>query len=114
MIMFTSIDLQKRTGDVQRAASREPVLVTSHGKPRNVFLSAEEFGRLKAAAGEPVPDELRHGYRQVVRLMDDVLGYDVSDIGTAARQMAEDEERGHGAKEVQSELDSIRSRYARR
>jgi PHD/YefM family antitoxin component YafN of YafNO toxin-antitoxin module len=35
------------------------VLLISHGKPRSVIMSAEEFRRLKTAAGELVPSEVQ-------------------------------------------------------
>ncbi|MBY5868485.1 type II toxin-antitoxin system prevent-host-death family antitoxin [Rhizobium leguminosarum] len=54
-----SIDLQKNLGDVLRAADDEAVLVVNRGQPRAVVMCAEEFIRLKTAAGEPIPSEVR-------------------------------------------------------
>ena len=61
METFSAVDLQKRTGDVQRAAAREPVVISVHGKPRNVMLSFEEFERLRGETPleiEPIGDLL--------------------------------------------------------
>ena len=55
MVAFSSLDLQKRTGEIQAAVAREPVVITHHGKPRAVMLSVDEYIRLKERAGEPVP-----------------------------------------------------------
>ena len=85
MALFSSLDLQKRTGEIQIAAAREPVVITHHGKPRAVMLSVDEYIRLKERAGEPVPTEVRAKRAVTVRLDDDPLGYDVS---TSARPPA--------------------------
>ena len=112
MRTFTSIDLQKQTGDVQRAASREGAIITSHGKPRNVMLSVEEFLRLKLAAGEtpPASVDARPG---IIRHSDDPLGYDTGDFPSAARRMAEDALTGRNDAAVSAELDTLRSRLGR-
>ena len=47
MKTYTSLDLQQRTGDIQRDAVSEPVVITSHGRPRLVVSSVEEFARLQ-------------------------------------------------------------------
>src|SRR3981081_1669310 len=44
---FSSQDLQQQSGEIQRAAVSAPVIVLSHGKPRSVVMSVEEFRRLK-------------------------------------------------------------------
>ncbi|MDX3925540.1 MAG: type II toxin-antitoxin system prevent-host-death family antitoxin [Shinella sp.] len=111
MITFTSIDLQKQTGDVQRAASRDAVVITSHGKPRNVMLSVEEFARLKNAAGEQIPSELTLKRAVTVRHVQDPLGYDVGDFASAARKMAEDALSGRTAPAVNEELEAVRRRF---
>lgn len=108
MRTFTSIDLQKQTGDVQRAASREGAVITSHGKPRNVMLSIEEFRRLKLAAGEAPPD-IVEPKPAIIRHRDDPLGYDVSDLKRAAGQMAEDAIVGKDEFAVTSELAALRA-----
>ena len=47
MRSFSSLDLQQQSGEIQRAAVSAPVIVLSHGKPRSVVMSVEEFRRLK-------------------------------------------------------------------
>ncbi|OLP55657.1 hypothetical protein BJF92_08280 [Rhizobium rhizosphaerae] len=111
MRIFTSIDLQRQTGDVQRAASHEGVVITSHGKPRNVILSVEEFCRLKRMAQEPVPPDLLSRKPLVIRHRADPLGYDVSDFSRAADRMARDALDGAHEEAVQAELADVRSRF---
>jgi len=48
MVTVTSVELQKRFGPVRERALREPVIVTHHGRPSLVVLSADEFARLTA------------------------------------------------------------------
>lgn len=111
MQTFTSVDLQRQTGDVQRAASREGVVVTSHGKPRNVMLSVEEFCRLKRMAHEPIPAALLLRRFVVVRHVPDPLGYDVSDFRHVAAQMSEEAINGVNDDAVEVELDRVRSLF---
>jgi prevent-host-death family protein len=77
MKTYTSLDLQQRTGDIQRAAVVEPVLITSHGRPRMIISSVEEFVRLKEASGEPVPEDVLRERKAIERrgLPADPLGY---------------------------------------
>lgn len=110
MQAFSSIDLQKQTGDVQRAASREGAVITSHGKPRNVMLSVEEFCRLKRIAGEAVPTGLLPK-AATVRHLPDPLGYDVGQFATAAGKMADDALSGTGEAAVEAELAEVRKRF---
>lgn len=49
MEVFTAADLQRNSAEVQRAASREPVVITNHDAPRFVLMSIEEYGRLKGS-----------------------------------------------------------------
>jgi prevent-host-death family protein len=114
MHSFTSHDLQKQTGDIQSAATREPVLITHHGKPRAVMMSVEEYRRLKERAGEAVPAALIPRKRGVtVRAEDDPLGYDVSDLDAAVRRMVEDVRSGRTADAVEAELAGVRRRFAK-
>nr|WP_316653127.1 type II toxin-antitoxin system prevent-host-death family antitoxin [uncultured Gellertiella sp.] len=112
MHIFTSIELQRQTGVVQRAASREGAVITSHGKPRNVILSGEEYCRLKQMAREPVPSELMPRKSVVIRPAPDPLGYDATTFHRAAQHMAGDAIRGAGDDAVRSELDRVRDRFA--
>jgi prevent-host-death family protein len=55
MRIFTSQDLQKRTGEVQEAALVGPIAITHHGRKRHVMLSYEEYERLKKTAKRAYP-----------------------------------------------------------
>ncbi|WP_064695231.1 type II toxin-antitoxin system Phd/YefM family antitoxin [Rhizobium aegyptiacum] len=48
MRQFTTGDLNKQVGDVTDAASREPVVLTRHNKPRFVLMSYEHYERLRS------------------------------------------------------------------
>jgi hypothetical protein len=111
MLTFSSIDLQKQTGDVQRAATLEGAVITSHGKPRNVMVSVEEFCRLKRMAGEAVPPGLLSRKPVVVRHRPDRLGYDVRDFEATARKMADDAISGMSDDAVNAELDAVRQKF---
>ncbi len=52
MKRFTTGDLNKQVGDVTDAASREPVVLTRHNKPRFVLMSYEHYERMRSA-GDP-------------------------------------------------------------
>ncbi|GGA77186.1 hypothetical protein GCM10011491_00440 [Brucella endophytica] len=52
MRQFTTGDLNKQVGDVTDAASREPVILTKHRKPRFVLMSYEHYERLRTG-GNP-------------------------------------------------------------
>ncbi len=43
MRQFTTGDLNKQIGDVTDVASREPVILTRHSKPRFVLMSYEHY-----------------------------------------------------------------------
>ncbi|MEY9627191.1 type II toxin-antitoxin system Phd/YefM family antitoxin [Sinorhizobium fredii] len=49
---FSTGDLNKQVGDVTDAASREPVVLTKHRKPRFVLMSYEYYERMRAG-GDP-------------------------------------------------------------
>lgn len=111
MKSFASQDLQRNTGDLQTAAAVSPIVVTAHGKPRNVMMSVDEFARLKRRAGEDIPIELRPREAVVLRPLPDALGYDTTDLAAAAEQMASDEFEGRGEEAVQTELSVLRKRF---
>ena len=52
MRQFTTGDLNKQVGDVTDAASREPVVLTKHRKPRFVLMSYEYYERMRTG-GDP-------------------------------------------------------------
>jgi prevent-host-death family protein len=108
VLTFTSQDLQQRTGDIQRAATREPVLITSHGKPRNIVMSTEEYSRLKKMAGEELPSEVVTRRPVTLRAPDDPLGYDTNDFDAAVSKMIEDVKSGRTASAVAIELGNVR------
>ena len=114
MKVFTSLDLQQRTGDIQRDAASEPVVITSHGRPRLVISSVEEFARLKRAGGEQVPREIVRERRAVVRrgIPIDPLGYDTSDIRKCALAMAEAALSGRNREFVDAEIAAVEKRLA--
>jgi prevent-host-death family protein len=112
MLSVSVQELQKKIGDVQSEASREPVLITSHGKPRCMLLSVEEFVRLKEAAGESVPSEIRLRRRGLTfRATSDPLGYDLSDLDAAMRAMTADASSGRTRDAVRGELAAVRRRF---
>ncbi len=111
MQTFSALDLQQRTGDIQRAAVLEPVLLTSHGKPRTIIMSTDEFRRLKAAAGEPVPTEAVEAVGKTLRGQKDPLGYDMSDYGAGVDKMISDVMSGRTKAAVEAELESVRRAF---
>lgn len=52
MKQFTTGDLNKQIGDITDAASREPVMLTRHKKPRFVLMSYEHYERMRTG-GNP-------------------------------------------------------------
>jgi prevent-host-death family protein len=52
MKQFTTGDLNKQIGDITDAASREPVMLTRHKKPRFVLMSYEHYERMRTG-GDP-------------------------------------------------------------
>ena len=55
MLTVTAGELQRRLGEVQDKALRQPVAITRHGREHLVLLSAEEFHRLKRRDRQVVP-----------------------------------------------------------
>jgi prevent-host-death family protein len=113
MKSFSSLDLQQRTGDIQRAVVVEPVLITSHGRPRMVISSVEEFVRLKEKSGEPVPKDVTRTRKAIVRrgIPEDPLGYDTTDLRTCALAMAEAALSGRNRAFVDAEIAAVRKRH---
>ncbi len=113
MQTIRSINLQKNLGDVLKAADVEAVLVTNRDQPRAVVMSAEEFIRLKTAAGEPIPSEVRKSRPTLHRRPVDPLGYDTRDPSYGV-QMAEDALNGRHSEEIEQEIDRAMSRWGMR
>jgi prevent-host-death family protein len=115
MKTYSSLDLQQRTGEIQRAAAHEPVVITSHGRPRAVLVSVEEFTRLKKSTGEPVPRELAPQRRAAVRrgLPPDPLGYDTQDLGACALAMADAAMSGRNRASIKAEIAAVEKRMTR-
>ncbi|MEA2943989.1 MAG: hypothetical protein QOD09_4518 [Bradyrhizobium sp.] len=111
MRTFSSQDLQQQTGEIQRAAVSGPVVIMSHGKPRSIVMSVDEFRRLKQKAGEIVPSELERP-RPVVRRvpMRDPLGYPTSDLKSLALMMADAALSGRNRDVVSAEIAAVERR----
>jgi prevent-host-death family protein len=50
MTQVTSLEFQRKFGEYQHRAQREPVEITKHGRREFVLLSADQYDWLKAAA----------------------------------------------------------------
>jgi prevent-host-death family protein len=114
MRSFSSLDLQQQSGEIQRAAIQAPVVIKSHGKPRAVMMSVEEFRRLKAEAKEEVPPEVLS--RQATVLgpePEDVLGYVEQDPVEAVLHMAHDVIGGVNQEVVRREADRFGRHFVR-
>lgn len=48
MRQFSTVELTQQIGTVTHAASREPVTITQHRKPRFVLMSIEDYERMQA------------------------------------------------------------------
>ncbi len=111
MRTFSSQDLQQQSGEIQRAAVSEPVVIMNHGKPRSVVMSVDEFRRLKKKAGEGVPQELDRPRPTVRRVpMRDPLGYSTSDIRSLAVTMADAAMSGRNREAVRAEIEAVERR----
>ena len=114
MRIFSSLDLQQQSGEIQRSAVQAPVIIASHGKPRAVMMSVEEFRRLKTVADEEVPVEALP--RQPIVLgpePEDVLGYVERDAVEAILHMARDATSGLNQDVVRREADRFARHFIR-
>ena len=50
MPTVSALDFQRKFGEVQHQAQREPVEITRHGRREVIMMSAEHYDWLKAAA----------------------------------------------------------------
>lgn len=62
---FTASELKRITGDVLNAATKRPVVITQHSKPRHVVLSYDDYVRMfkrkdprRVYSIEETPDEV--------------------------------------------------------
>lgn len=113
MQTIRSINLQKNLGDVLRTADVEAVVVMNREQPRAVVMSAEEFIRLKTAAGEPVPMEVRKSRPVLHRAAADPLGYDTRDPAYPAK-LAADALGGRHETEIRHEAQVALKRWGMR
>ncbi|ANT54936.1 type II toxin-antitoxin system prevent-host-death family antitoxin [Mesorhizobium amorphae] len=83
MRQFTTGDLNKQVGDVTDVASREPVILTKHRKPRFVLMSYEHYERMRIG-GDPrrahhvseMPEEHRELFAAEIDRLARGEGYD--------------------------------------
>ncbi|MCA1474154.1 type II toxin-antitoxin system Phd/YefM family antitoxin [Bradyrhizobium sp. NBAIM08] len=114
MRLFSSLDLQQQSGEIQRAAAQAPVVITSHGKPRAVMMSVEEFRRLKTLAREEIPLEAIARQPTVFGPEpDDVLGYPEHDPVEAVHHMAKDAAAGINQDLVRREAERFAKHFVR-
>ncbi|MBY5590179.1 type II toxin-antitoxin system prevent-host-death family antitoxin [Rhizobium leguminosarum] len=50
MVQTTALEFQRKFGEFQHQAQREPVEITRHGRREFILMSAEHYDWLKAAA----------------------------------------------------------------
>lgn len=111
---FGSLHPQKELAELLASSETAPVVLLNRGQPRVVLMSAEEFCRLKRAAGEAVPRAALPRRAAVVRGRgDDPLGYDTSDLLACAREMADAALSGRNRRAVEAELVRVRGRFGR-
>ena len=72
-ITLSASEFQDRVGEALDRSLKQPVLITKHGRPRNVVLSYDEYERLRARD------------RRAVRAEDltdeDIAALEVSEVG---------------------------------
>ena len=83
MRQFTTGDLNKQVGDVTDAASREPVMLTKHRKPRFVLMSYEHYERMRTGRDprrayrvSEMPEEQKNLFAQEIDRLARGEGYD--------------------------------------
>lgn len=80
---FSTGDLNKQVGDVTDAATREPILLTRHKKPRFVLMSFEHYERMRSGANtrqswrtEDMPSEHKAIFDEALQRIEEGTGYD--------------------------------------
>ena len=86
-------------------------MITSHGKPRNVIMSTEEFCRLMEKAGETPPVDVVQRRAATLGAPDDPLGYDMSNYDVAVDRMIDDVRSGRTAPAIAAELENVRRAF---
>ena len=83
MRQFTTGDLNKQVGDVTDAASREPIVLTKHRKPRFVLMSYEHYERMRTCRDprrayrvSEMPEEQKNLFAQEIDRLARGEGYD--------------------------------------
>ncbi|MFG1239906.1 MULTISPECIES: type II toxin-antitoxin system Phd/YefM family antitoxin [Xanthobacteraceae] len=83
MRAFTTNDLNKQVGEVTDAATKSPIVITRHRKPRFVMMSYEHYQKIRGegdprrayAAGE-TPDDVASLFSAEVDRLATGEGYD--------------------------------------
>jgi prevent-host-death family protein len=83
MRAFTTNDLNKQVGEVTDAATKSPIVITRHRKPRFVMMSYEHYQRIKGesdprrvyATGE-TPEDINALFSSEVERLARGGGYD--------------------------------------
>jgi prevent-host-death family protein len=83
MRAFTTNDLNKQVGEVTNAATKSPIVITRHRKPRFVMMSYDHYQRIKNeadprrvyGAGE-TPDDLAELFAGEIDRLARGEGYD--------------------------------------
>ena len=106
-----SLRVQAALGDALEAAQDAPLVLVNRGQPRAVLLSADEFRRLKRAAGEGVPAAAQAREPLLFQGREaDPLGYETGDLLACARTMAEAALSGRNRDAVAAERARVRHR----
>jgi len=111
MKRFSSLELQRRSGEIQRSALSEPVVITNHGVPRYVMLTIKEFRRLKTLSGEQVPPEMTRAEPVIQRkLPPDPLGRETSDFAAFVTEVADHALSGKDRDAIDTEIRAAKRR----
>ena len=104
-------DFPQSFKDILEAPVIETTVLMNKGQPKAVLMSAEEFRRLKTAAGELIPASALPVNPLVLRgPIDDPLGYDTSDIMATARLMVADARSGKTGPAIAAERARVLAR----
>lgn len=89
MFTMTAREFNQAVAKAQRVADSEPVLVTRHGEPAYVLLSAAEYERLKPLTG---PDSLL----ELLAMPDEALEQDDGEFDRIMAEIEADRKRDVG------------------